>query len=107
MRVLVTGAAGFIGSHVAEAFRARGDDVLAIDSFDDYYDPARKRESWRELSERGIALVEADLTTRGVARDAVSGRDVVVHLAARPGVRASIDDPRRTYHANIGATLEV
>ena len=107
MRVLVTGAAGFIGSHVAEALHERGDDVLAVDSFDDYYDPARKRATWRELAARGarLRLVEGDLTAPGVARELALDRDLVVHLAARPGVRASIEDPRRTYHANVDASL--
>jgi UDP-glucuronate 4-epimerase len=108
VRILVTGAAGFIGSHATEAFAGRGDDVTAVDNFDDYYDPGRKRATWREL--RGLArvrLVEGDLGTRGVARDLVAGQDLVVHLAARPGVRASIEDPRRTFKANLDATLEL
>ena len=83
MTVLVTGAAGFIGSHLAEALGARGDDVRAIDSFTDYYDPARKREN-----AAGLDVREADLLDVGLDEllDGVSG---VYHLAGQPGVRAS------------------
>jgi UDP-glucuronate 4-epimerase len=110
VKVLVTGAAGFIGSHTAEALLARGDAVTAVDSFDDYYDPARKRATWAELAKAGgsrARLVEGDLGVKGLAKELVAGQDVVVHLAARPGVRASIEDPRRTFKANVDATLEV
>lgn len=106
MRVLVTGAAGFIGSHATEAFLARGDEVTGLDVFDDYYDPARKRATWRELEgKKGLRLVEGDVADGTVIQELVRGQDVVVHLAARPGVRASIDDPRRTFRENVDATL--
>lgn len=95
MRVFVTGAAGFIGAGTAERLLARGDDVLGIDNFDPYYDRALKERNLALLREHaGFAFVEEDI------RDPAAGRvlagfapDVVLHLAARPGVRASLEDP--------------
>jgi len=82
MRYLVTGAAGFIGSHLAETLRGAGHDTAGIDSFNDYYDPARKREN------ANGAVLEQDLLDADL--DAlVEGVDGVYHLAGQPGVRAS------------------
>jgi UDP-glucuronate 4-epimerase len=83
MRYLVTGAAGFVGSHLAEALVGAGHDVVAIDAFTDYYDPERKREN-----ARGLDVVEADLATAEVD-GLLDGVDGVFHLAGQPGVRAS------------------
>ncbi|HET9289190.1 MAG TPA: NAD-dependent epimerase/dehydratase family protein [Gaiella sp.] len=83
MRYLVTGAAGFIGSHLAEALLEEGHDVVGLDSFTDYYDTARKREN-----AAGLDIVEGDLLD--VNLDALlDGVDGVYHLAGQPGVRAS------------------
>jgi nucleoside-diphosphate-sugar epimerase len=83
VRYLVTGAAGFIGSHLGEALLAGGHEVLGVDAYTDYYDPERKRENARELD-----VLEADLAA--VDLDAVlDGFDGVFHLAGQPGVRAS------------------
>ena len=83
MRTLVTGAAGFIGSHLTSALRDRGDDVVAVDSFTDYYDPNRKRENAEGLDVRDFDLEHDDLD--GLVQDV----DAVFHLAGQPGVRAS------------------
>ena len=83
MKYLVTGAAGFIGSHLAESLVAAGHDVLGVDSFTDYYDPARKRENAAALD-----VVEADLVTASLDL-LLDGIDAVFHLAGQPGVRAS------------------
>jgi UDP-glucuronate 4-epimerase len=80
MRYLVTGAAGFIGSHLAEALRAAGHDVRGIDCFTDYYDPALKEENARGLDVQRLDLAE-DLLD-------FSGFDGVFHLAGQPGVRS-------------------
>jgi UDP-glucuronate 4-epimerase len=106
MNVLVTGVAGFIGSHTAEALSAHGARVRGIDCFDDYYDIRRKRANLEALSsQKGFELHEGDLRSAEACERALEGIDVVVHLAARPGVRASIEDPRRTYDMNVMGTL--
>lgn len=83
MRYLVTGAAGFIGSHLAEALVAGGHDILGVDAFTDYYDPARKREN-----AAGLDVLEADLVTADLDL-VLDGVDAVFHLAGQPGVRSS------------------
>jgi len=80
MRYVVTGAAGFIGSHLSEALIARGDEVVGIDSFTDYYDPALKEENARGLDVRRLDLARDELD--------FSGFDGVFHLAGQPGVRS-------------------
>ena len=80
MRYLVTGAAGFIGSHLAEALGEAGHDVVGLDAFTDYYDPALKRENARDLDVRDADLAEDELD--------FAGYDGVFHLAGQPGVRS-------------------
>jgi nucleoside-diphosphate-sugar epimerase len=80
MRFLVTGAAGFIGSHLADTLAADGHDVVGLDSFTDYYDPALKEENARGLDVLRLDLGEDDLDLRGF--------DGVFHLAGQPGVRS-------------------
>ena len=79
-RYIVTGAAGFIGSHVAEALLAGGHDVVGLDCFTDYYDRALKEENARGLDVRTVDLAEDPLD--------LSGLDGVFHLAGQPGVRS-------------------
>jgi UDP-glucuronate 4-epimerase len=101
----VTGAAGFIGSHVSEALVARGDEVVGVDNFDPYYGRAIKERNLETLrGERGFRLVEAD-----VARDPLpfGGAAAVIHLAARPGVRPSLEDPAGYVDANVRGTTNV
>jgi UDP-glucuronate 4-epimerase len=83
MRTLVTGAAGFIGSHLTSALRSRGHEVVGLDAFTDYYDPARKRENAEGLDVFDADLEEADLD------GLLDGVDGVFHLAGQPGVRSS------------------
>jgi nucleoside-diphosphate-sugar epimerase len=80
MRFVVTGAAGFIGSHLSEALRARGDEIVAVDAFTDYYDPKEKEENARGLDVRRLDLAEESLDLDGI--------DGVFHLAGQPGVRS-------------------
>ncbi|HEY8244728.1 MAG TPA: NAD-dependent epimerase/dehydratase family protein [Casimicrobiaceae bacterium] len=105
-RVLVTGAAGFIGMHTSAALLARGDAVVGVDNLDPYYDVSLKEARLAELSGRpGFAfekldLADADVTSR-LFRD---GRfDRVVHLAAQPGVRFSLINPAAYLRANVDA----
>jgi nucleoside-diphosphate-sugar epimerase len=80
MRYAVTGAAGFIGSHLAEALLASGHEVVGFDCFTDYYDPALKEENARGLDVRRVDLAEGELD--------FAGFDGVFHLAGQPGVRS-------------------
>src|SRR5688572_24401563 len=106
MKVLVTGAAGFVGSHTVEAFLARGARVRGLDSFDDYYDVRRKRANLDAIgAKKDFEFQEGDFRASEDCLRALEGVDVVVHLGGRPGVRASIEDPRRTFDMNLTGTL--
>ncbi|MBX3468596.1 MAG: NAD-dependent epimerase/dehydratase family protein [Planctomycetes bacterium] len=105
MKVLVTGGAGFVGSHVVEALLRRGDAVVALDAFDPYYDPAVKRRTAAALERRGARVLEGDVRDPQAVAFALAGVDRVVHLAARPGVRASLDDPAATFDINVRGLL--
>ena len=101
MKILLTGGAGFIGSHLLERLIARGDEVAVIDDFNDYYDPAIKR---RNLPKSGFRLHEKDI--RESAELVVQEKpDVLVHLAARAGdlQRPSPLESRRSHSARIPA----
>lgn len=107
--VLVTGAAGFIGSHLSEALVARGDTVIGIDSFDPYYDPEIKRRNLAGLlaGER-FTLIEGDINNpRSLSAAFAAGIDRVVHLAAKAGVRPSIAQPLDYARANVEGTTAV
>ena len=105
MKVLVTGVAGFIGSHVAEALLARGDTVTGVDCFLDYYPRAvKERNLAGPRSHASFEFVEADLATAELA-PLTDGCDAVIHLAAQAGVRASWGQDFRIYvDSNIHAT---
>lgn len=112
MKILVTGAAGFIGSHLSERLCARGDQVVGFDNFDAFYPRAVKERNLAALRrEPGFALVEGDLTMPGDlerAFTAAGGKvDLVVHLAALAGVRPSLSQPTRYADVNINGTLNV
>src|SRR5437867_1941391 len=93
-RVLVTGAAGFIGSHVCEALLAGGRQVRGMDNFDDFYAPAVKRRNLTAcLSNPAFQLVEADIRDEAALAAAGQGVEAIIHLAARAGVRPSIENP--------------
>ncbi len=86
---MVTGAAGFIGSRLAERLAADGDDVRGVDAFTPYYDPAIKRATATELrSNAGVEVIDADLRTEPL-NELLDGVDTVYHFAAQPGVRPS------------------
>ncbi len=88
MKILVTGAAGFIGSHMCEGLVAMGHQVIGIDNFSPYYDPALKRMNAQDIMAKGVEMIEADLLdnlSQKLPRDI----DIIYHLAAQPGISAS------------------
>jgi UDP-glucuronate 4-epimerase len=106
-KVLVTGAAGFIGSHVAEALLARGDEVVGLDNFEAFYSPAAKRRNVRSaLTNSRYTAVEGDLRSPAAVDQAfLEGPfDGVVHLAARAGVQPSLRDPAGYSETNVSGT---
>ncbi len=104
-RILVTGGAGFIGSHVAEKLLARGDEVVVLDNFNDFYDPAIKRKNAAAL--RGAKIVTGDIRDTALVAKLFSEAafDAVVHLAAMAGVRPSLNDPLHYADVNVRGTL--
>jgi len=110
MNILVTGAAGFIGGHVAEALLARGDYVAGLDNFNDYYDPARKRANVALLRPNShFALHEADVRDAEAMKRicAESDFDAVVHLAAMANVRYSIERAPLYTDVNVRGTVNL
>jgi UDP-glucuronate 4-epimerase len=108
MNILVTGAAGFIGSHVAEALLTRGDTVVGLDNFNDYYDPARKRANAALLtSNPRFTLHEADVRDAEVVERicAAGGFDAMIHLAAMANVRYSIERAALYTDVNVRGTV--
>jgi UDP-glucuronate 4-epimerase len=109
--ILVTGAAGFIGSWTAQRLLGRGTAVVGVDNFDPFYDTARKRQNLREVAASGgsWSFAEADLADAGaMARVFAEHRPAgVIHLAAKAGVRPSIEDPVGYNRANVLGTMVV
>ena len=107
MKAIVTGAAGFIGSHLCERLLGQGWAVVGVDNFDDFYEPKIKRSNIRTcLQNKQFRLVEADIRDAAGMNDAMGdGSDVVVHLAARAGVRPSIAQPALYADVNINGTV--
>ncbi len=110
MTILVTGAAGFIGSHLAERLCRRGDRVIGLDNFNDYYDPTRKRANEQRLNTYpNFRMVEADLRDRTALFDlfATEKIDAVAHLAAMAGVRDAIKFPDLYVNVDLNGTQNV
>lgn len=104
--ILVTGAAGFIGSHLVERLLARGDRVVGLDNFDPFYPrETKERNLSGPASQRDFQLIEGDLRDDEALEAALSGGvDSIVHLAARAGVRPSIKDPAGYSDVNVRGT---
>lgn len=110
MSILVTGGAGFIGSHLIERLLKEGEKIICIDDFNDYYDPKIKRANIQPfLQEKHFRLCEADIRESKVIDDIFDTGDIqsVVHLAARAGVRDSLNDPHLYAQVNINGTLNL
>ncbi|GAB4428822.1 MAG: GDP-mannose 4,6-dehydratase [Chloroflexi bacterium OHK40] len=110
MTYLVTGGAGFIGSHVVDALLRRGERVVAVDNFIAYYDPARKRRNLAPaLAHPGFTLAEADIRdAEALAAIFTAHRPQrVIHLAAMPGPRPSIANPALYEAVNVGGTVHL
>lgn len=107
---LVTGGAGFIGSHTGEAFAGRDDEVVCLDSFHDYYPREIKERNLERLRQSDrFHLVEGDVCDAAIVEDTFARYqpDVVVHLAARAGVRPSLQEPEEYLRVNIEGTLNM
>lgn len=110
MPVLVTGAAGFIGSHVCHHLLDRGEAVVGVDNMNDYYDLALKKGRLaRLLPHRDFSFHQIDIAEPGALFAALAGKGIVriVHLAAQAGVRHSLDNPRLYVRSNVMGHLEV
>ena len=108
--ILVTGAAGFIGSHVSEALTARGDRVVGLDNFDPFYDPAAKRQNLAGLlADERFEFIEGDIRDIEALARIFDDRNIdgVIHLAARAGVRPSIADPVGYVSTNVEGTVSL
>ncbi|WP_354039566.1 SDR family NAD(P)-dependent oxidoreductase [Brevundimonas sp. UYEF29] len=108
--ILVTGAAGFIGMHVAERLLDRGEQVIGVDVFNDYYDPRLKAARAARLEERdGFKMVRADIADHAQMRALVADAGVkqIVHLAAQAGVRYSLENPFAYERSNLAGHLSM
>src|SRR3954465_4741367 len=108
MRILVTGGAGFIGSHLVEKLIATGHEVSILDDFNDFYDPQIKRANIAgvagERSIHNLDLRDGSAVSRLFEREKF---DAIAHLAARAGVRPSISQPQLYYDTNVSGTLHL
>jgi len=113
MEVLVTGGAGFIGGHLAEAFLADGHDVTVLDDLTPFYDVGIKRhtvDQCRDVASGADATYEfreGDVRDGSLVSELVAGVDVIVHQAAQAGVRESVENPRTVTDINVDGTVNV
>jgi UDP-glucuronate 4-epimerase len=108
-RILVTGAAGFIGMHLSARLLERGDEVVGLDNLNDYYDVSLKDARLSQLEHRGFQFIKADLADRGTIEGVFREFkfDVVVNLAAQPGVRYSLLHPHVYAESNVVGFLNI
>jgi UDP-glucuronate 4-epimerase len=110
MRYLVTGGAGFIGSHLGDKLLARGDEVICVDNFNDYYSPARKRRNVvGALEQPGYTLIEADFRDQAAIEQvfATHRPDRVAHIGAMAGPRPSVERPLLYEDVNVRGTVNL
>lgn len=108
-RILVTGAAGFIGFHLAKSLKKRGDFCLGLDNFNSYYDPQLKKARSAHLKNLGIEIVHADICERDVVKLLILKHGIthVVHLAAQAGVRHSLSHPDEYVASNLQGFVSI
>jgi len=108
--IVITGGAGFIGSHLCDRLLEMGRQVVCLDNFDDYYDPAMKMSNLEHArSSKGFRLIQADIRQADGLESALGNLEIeaIVHLAARPGVTQSVKDPQTTFSNNVLGTQNV
>lgn len=108
MKVLLTGAAGFIGSHLSERLLSEGHEVVGLDNFDDFYDPAVKEKNLEPSLDHGsFQLVRRDVRDPGLDEILPTDLDTIIHVAAKAGVRPSLEDPALYLDVNVNGTLHL
>jgi len=109
MKTLVTGGAGFIGSHLAGKLLKEGHEVVCLDNFDPYYDPSLKYENIREFrNNEKFELIEGDIRDKELMKKIITdGVDYIFHNAAQAGVRISVNEPLKPNDININGTLNI
>lgn len=108
IRIVVTGGAGFIGSHIVENLLERGNEVVCIDNFDSYYNPMIKRQNIKPFLENNdFTFVEGDIRNKELLRENLEGADYVFHEAAQAGVRISVENPGKPHEVNATGTLNL
>ncbi len=90
MNILITGAAGFIGSHTAERLASLGHHVVGVDNFSDYYDPKLKRQNAKDLAAKGVQVLEVELCDKGSMSQMSNDFHYIFHFAAQPGIAAHV-----------------
>jgi len=108
--VLLTGGAGFIGSHTGCELLKRGHTLTVLDNLDPYYDTDSKRANLEEMGKFGeYEFIEGDILDRELLGETTERNDldVIMHLAAQPGIRSSLRDPFKTYRTNIEGTMNI
>jgi UDP-glucuronate 4-epimerase len=110
MTTLITGGAGFIGSHLAQALRARGEAAVLLDNFNDYYDPALKRVNVARLADDpGVTVIEGDVRNATLVNQVVADHGIrrIAHLAGMAGVRSSVEAAALYFDVNVTGSLNL
>jgi UDP-glucose 4-epimerase len=108
IKIVVTGGAGFIGSHLIEKLLEKGNEVICIDNFDDYYSPLLKRKNIEPFLENdNFLFIKDDITDKKNLQTILEGADYVFHQAAQAGVRISVENPSKPHEVNATGTLNI
>jgi UDP-glucuronate 4-epimerase len=108
-KILVTGSAGFIGFHAAQALKKRGDFVIGCDHFNNYYDPSLKRARASLLEQQGIETIDVDICHMPTITALIEKHEIthLLHLAAQAGVRYSLQHPESYIHSNLNGFIQI